>query len=339
MKYRGQTEYDHKGPAPKQGVILCNLGTPDAPQTAELRRYLKEFLSDPRVVEIPRLLWWIILNLIILRIRPRRSAALYRSVWTDQGSPLLIHSRAQVDGVQQILAEKYADKVPVVLGMRYGNPSIEAAIHKLTDMNVRHITVLPLYPQYSGATTGSTFDAVAKAFGKLRWVPELHFVSGYHQSPSYIDALCSSIRHHIEKQGRPDKLIFSYHGTPQRHLNNGDPYHCFCQQTTRLVRERMGLHEDQVLTSFQSRFGREPWLQPYTDKTLQTLPADGVKHIAVICPGFASDCLETIEEINIEGRKIFTDAGGEQFHYIPCLNDNSAHIEALAEIVGKQLKG
>jgi len=337
MKYLGQTEYDHKGPAPKRGVILCNLGTPDAPQTPELRRYLKEFLSDPRVVEIPRLLWWLILNLIILRIRPRRSAALYRSIWTDQGSPLLVYSQAQVDGVQQTLADKYGDQVPVVLGMRYGNPSIESAIQKLTDLNVRHITVLPLYPQYSGATTGSTFDALAKTFSKLRWVPELHFINGYHQSEAYIDALCASISRHIEQQGRPDKFIFSYHGTPQRYLNNGDPYHCFCHQTTRLVRERMGLDEDQALTTFQSRFGREPWLQPYTDKTLQALPADGVKHIAVICPGFASDCLETIEEINREGRKIFTDAGGEQFHYIPCLNDNPAHIEALANIIDRQL--
>jgi ferrochelatase len=338
MQYQGQTDYDHQGPSPRRGVILCNLGTPDAPQTPELRRYLKEFLSDPRVVEVPRLLWWMILNLIILRIRPRRSARLYRSVWTEGGSPLLVYSQAQVDGVQKIIAKKYGNEVPVVLGMRYGNPSIESAIQKLTEMNVRNITILPLYPQYSGATTGSTFDAVASTLTKLRWVPELHFISGYQQSKGYIDALCSSINKHIKAHGQPDKLMFSYHGTPERYLKKGDPYHCYCHQTTRLVREKMGLDEDAVLTTFQSRFGREPWLQPYTDKTLEAFPDQGVKHIAVICPGFSSDCLETIEEINMEGRESFIEAGGEQFHYIPCLNDDPAHIKALAKIVDDQLK-
>lgn len=338
MQYQGQTEYEHKGPSPRRGVILCNLGTPDAPQTPELRRYLKEFLSDPRVVEVPRLLWWMILNLVILRIRPRRSAKLYRSVWTEGGSPLMVHSQAQVDGVQKIITKKYGDEVPVVLGMRYGNPSIESAIQKLTDMNVRNITVLPLYPQYSGATTGSTFDAIAKKLTKLRWVPELHFIGGYQQSEGYIDALCKSITNHIKAHGQPDKLMFSYHGTPERYLKKGDPYHCFCHQTTRLVRERMGLDEDQVMTTFQSRFGREPWLQPYTDKTLEALPDAGTKHIAVICPGFSSDCLETIEEINMEGRESFMHAGGEHFHYIPCLNSDPAHIKALAKIVDNQLK-
>ncbi len=337
MKYFGQTDYDHKGPSPKQGVILCNLGTPDAPQTSELRLYLREFLSDPRVVEVPRLLWWIILNFIILRIRPRRSAKLYRSVWTEAGSPLLVYSRAQVEAVQQALAEKYGNKVPVVLGMRYGNPSIQSAIKQLTDQNVRDIVVLPLYPQYSGATTGSTFDAVAKTFTKMRWVPQLHFINGYHQSEVYIDALCASIKNHIDNQGQPEKLIFSYHGTPERYLKNGDPYHCFCHQTTRLVREKLGLDENQVMTTFQSRFGREPWLQPYTDKTLEALPSEGVKNIAVICPGFSADCLETIEEINMEARQLFADAGGEQFHYIPCLNDDPMHIKALTTLVDQQL--
>lgn len=338
MQYQGQTDYDHQGPSPRRGVILCNLGTPDAPQTPELRRYLKEFLSDPRVVEVPRLIWWLILNGIILRIRPRRSAKLYRSVWSEEGSPLMVHSRAQVEGVQKIIAKKYGDEVPVVLGMRYGNPSMQSAIDKLTAMNVRNITVLPLYPQYSGATTGSTFDALAKTMTRMRWVPELHFVGGYHQAEGYIDALCKAINRHIKTHGQPDKLLFSYHGTPERYLKKGDPYHCFCHQTTRLVRERLGWQEDQIMTTFQSRFGREPWLQPYTDKTLEALPNEGIKHLAVICPGFASDCLETIEEINMEGRESFIEAGGEQFHYIPCLNDDPAHIKALAKIVDQQLK-
>ena len=225
MRYQGQTDYDHKGSSPRRGVLLCNLGTPDAPQTTELRRYLKEFLSDPRVVEVPRLLWWLILNLVILRIRPRRSAKLYRSVWSEGGSPLLVNSQAQVDGVQKILSEKYGDEVPVVLGMRYGNPSIESAISNLTAMNVRNITVLPLYPQYSGATTGSTFDAVAEVFKRTRWVPQLNFIGGYHQSEAFLDALCASIKRHMDTHGQPDKLVMSYHGTPQSYLKKGDPYH------------------------------------------------------------------------------------------------------------------
>ena len=336
MKYMGQTEYDHDGASPRQGILLCNLGTPDAPRPAELRRYLKEFLSDPRVVEIPRLLWWMILNLIILRIRPRRSAKLYQSVWTEAGSPLMLYSQEQVKAVKQRLAEKYGD-IPVVLGMRYGNPSMASAIKQLTDQNVRDIIVLPLYPQYAGATTGSTFDAIAKTFTQLRWVPELQFINGYHKSEGYIQALCTTIKRHIDEHGQPDKLVFSYHGTPERYLKNGDPYHCFCHQTTRLVREKMGLEENQVMTTFQSRFGREPWLQPYTDETLEQLPEDGVKHVAVICPGFSSDCLETIEEINMEARESFIESGGEHFHYIPCLNDDPAHIDALISILEKRL--
>lgn len=337
MKYQGQTDYDHKGASPRRGVLLCNLGTPDAPRTSELRRYLKQFLSDPRVVEVPRLIWWLILNLIILRIRPRRSAKLYKSVWTEGGSPLLVHSQAQVNGVKTLLDEKYDSDIPVVLGMRYGNPSIESAINDLTEQNVREITILPLYPQYSGATTGSTFDAVADVFKKTRWVPQLNFVGGYHRSEAFLDALCASIKRHIEAHGQPDKLVMSYHGTPQSYLKKGDPYHCLCHQTTRLIVEKMGLDKEKVMTTFQSRFGREPWLQPYTDKTLEAMPEDGIKHVAIMCPGFSSDCLETIEEINMEARESFLHAGGEQFHYIPCLNDDPEHIEALASIVGKYL--
>ena len=336
MKYIGQTDYDHDGASPRQGILLCNLGTPDAPRPTELRRYLKEFLSDPRVVELPRLLWWMILNLIILRIRPRRSAKLYQSVWTDSGSPLMVYSQEQVKAIKHRLAEKYGD-IPVVLGMRYGNPSMAAAVKELTDQNVRDIIVLPLYPQYAGATTGSTFDAIAKTFTQLRWVPELQFINGYHKSEGYLDALCTTIKRHIEAHGQPDKFIFSYHGTPERYLKKGDPYHCFCHQTTRLVREKLGFDEAQVMTTFQSRFGREPWLQPYTDKTLEQLPKDGVKHIAVICPGFSSDCLETIEEIDMEARESFIEHGGEQFHYIPCLNDDPVHIDALVGILEKRL--
>ena len=337
MRYQGQTSYDHDGPAPKKGVILCNLGTPDAPYTRELRRYLKEFLSDPRVVEVPRLLWWLILNLVILRIRPARSAKLYRSVWAEGGSPLLINSRAQVEGVAERLQQHYGEKIPVVLGMRYGNPSIDSALAELSAQNVRNIVVLPLYPQYCAATTGSTFDALAKTMMRSRWVPELHFIGSYQQSDEYIGALCNSIEKHFKQHGQPDKLIFSYHGTPQKYLAKGDPYHCYCHQTTRLVRERMGLAEDRLMTTFQSRFGREPWLQPYTDKTLEVLPAQGVKSAAVLCPGFASDCLETLEEIEGEAREIFTEAGGGDFHYIPALNAQPDHLDALTAIVRRHL--
>ena len=338
MKYVGQTEYDHDGASPRQGILLCNLGTPDAPRPAELRRYLKEFLSDPRVVEIPRLLWWMILNLIILRIRPRRSAKLYKSVWTEAGSPLMCYSQGQVKAVKQRLAEKYGD-IPVVLGMRYGNPSMASAIKELTDQNVRDIIVLPLYPQYAGATTGSTFDAIAKTFTQLRWVPELQFINGYHKSEAYIEALCTTIKRHIDQHGHPDKFVFSYHGTPERYLKNGDPYHCFCHQTTRLVREKMGFDENQVTTTFQSRFGPAKWLGPATDDTLEEEAQAGTKRLAIAAPGFSADCLETLEELAIQGREQFTEAGGEQFAALSCLNTSPAGLTMLEHLLRRELSG
>ncbi len=337
MKYIGQTSYDHEGEAPQSGVLLCNLGTPDAPHTTELRRYLKEFLSDPRVIEVPRLLWLVILYFIILPLRPSRSAKLYRSVWTSEGAPLLVNCKAQVEGVRERLQKKYGRQIPVALGMRYGNPSIPSAISELTALNVRNIIVLPLYPQYCAATTGSTFDAIAKTMIRSRWVPELHFIGGYQQSSEYVMAIGKTIQTHFKENGRQKKLIFSYHGTPQKYLENGDPYHCFCHQTTRLVREFVGLKEEDVLTTFQSRFGREPWLQPYTDKTLEELPSKGISSVAILCPGFSSDCLETLEEIQVEARDIFTKAGGSEFHYIPALNSTPQHLDALTKIVSRHL--
>ena len=338
MKYKGETNYDHKGISPQSGVLLCNLGTPDAPTSSKLRPYLKQFLSDPRVVEIPKIIWWLILNLIILRIRPRRSAKLYETVWTDQGSPLLVYSVSQVKKLQEKLHKKFGFEVPVELGMRYGNPSIQTAIEKLTNKNVRNITVLPLYPQYSGATTGSTFDAVADVFKKTRWVPELHFIGGYHQSENFIKAIVTSIETQLEKSGVPDAIVMSYHGTPERYLKNGDPYHCFCHQTTRLVSESLDFDNEKIMTTFQSRFGREPWLQPYTDETIEKLPEKNIKKIFVLCPGFSSDCLETIEEINEEAREIFMESGGEEFEYIRCLNDSDEHIDIIMDIVVPHLK-
>lgn len=338
MSFKGQTEYDHKGEAPRSGVLLNNLGTPDEPTAPALRRYLREFLSDPRVVEIPRVIWFVILYLFILTFRPASSAKLYQQIWTDAGSPLMDITQRQADALQLKLDEAYGkDMVPVEIGMRYGNPSVASALQRLTDKNVRNIIVLPLYPQYCAATVGSTFDAVAHELMQYRWVPELKFISGYHQHAKYIAAISSSIEKHIAEHGMPDRLIMSYHGTPELYLKKGDPYFCFCSQTTRLVREKLNLDEERVMLTFQSRFGKAPWLKPYTDETLKSLPAQGIKNIAIICPGFSADCLETIEEIESENRGYFTQAGGEQFHYLPCLNDNPEHIDMMLDVVQQHL--
>lgn len=334
MKFKGQTDYDHKGVRPKKGVLLVNLGTPDAPEPAALRRYLKEFLSDHRVVEIPRPIWLAILHLFILPFRSKSSAKLYQSVWTDEGSPLLAITKRQGAALQKAADEKLGEgALPVVIGMRYGNPSIKSALDELAAQNVRDITVLPLYPQYCAATTGSTFDEVANVLRKYRWVPSIKFINSYHQDPAYLDAIGQTITDYIEKSGMPDRLLFSYHGTPQRYLEQGDPYSCFCQQTTRLVVERLGLDKDKIMTTFQSRFGKAKWLQPYTDVTLKGLGKDGVKRVAIICPGFSADCLETIEEIEEENKAYFLEAGGETYDYIPCLNDNEAHINMMLKLV------
>ncbi|WP_331343961.1 ferrochelatase [Cellvibrio sp. UBA7661] len=316
-------------PAPRVGVLLANLGTPDEPTAPALRRYLAEFLSDPRVIEVPRLIWMMVLHGIILRVRPRKSAALYKSVWTSEGSPLLAISKQQQAAIQQQLGDGYSVK----LGMRYGNPSIAGALRELQKEGVRKIIVLPLYPQYAGPTTGSTFDAVATELKSWRWVPELHFINNYCDHPLYVEALANSVREHIEKNGLPQKIIFSYHGMPKRYLTAGDPYFCLCQKTTRLVQEKLGLDKSICLTSFQSRFGREEWLKPYTDETLEQLPKDGIKHIAIISPAFSADCLETLEELAVENRHAFIAAGGEKYDYIAALNDRTDHIAALVEIL------
>jgi ferrochelatase len=334
MKFIGQSQFDHQQPA-RIGVLVTNLGTPDAPERGALKRYLKQFLWDPRVVEVPRPLWWLILNGIILNVRPSRSAAAYRTVWTEAGSPLLLHTKAQAEALQQSLGEDVA----VAFAMRYGNPGIEPAIDQLLATGVRKLVVLPLYPQYSGPTGGSTFDAVTDYLRRRRWVPELRFLNHYCDHPAYIAALAESVREHWEQHGRADKLLLSYHGEPQRYLDQGDPYYCQCQKTSRLLAAALELNEDQYLTTFQSRFGREPWLKPYTDDTLRELPGQGVKSVQVVCPGFAADCLETLEEIGVENRSYFEQAGGERYEYIPCLNTRDSHIEALSTIAREQLQG
>jgi ferrochelatase len=338
MTYLGFPDFDH-GQSPSIGVLITNLGTPDAPEARALRPYLKQFLSDPRVVEVPRLLWWLILNGIILRVRPRRSAEAYQTVWTDEGSPLLIHTRDQAQGLQRVLEQRHGTSIKVGFGMRYGQPSIGGALQELMASGVRQLLVLPLYPQYGGPTTGSTFDAVAADFTARRWVPDFRFVSHYCDHPGYIAAVADSIRAHWADHGSADRLIFSYHGEPRRYLDQGDPYHCQCHKTSRLVAAELGLAEGQYLTTFQSRFGREEWLKPYTDETLKALPGEGVTAVQVVCPGFSADCLETIEEIGVENRDYFLESGGERYEYIPCLNAEDAHVDFLATLVEEQLQG
>lgn len=318
-----------KAAAAKTGVLITNLGTPDAPTAPALRRYLAEFLADPRVVEIPRLIWLCILHGIILRLRPRKSAALYRKIWFEEGSPLLVISRRQRERLQRQLGSAAVVK----LGMRYGSPSIAAALREFQTEGINNIAVLPLYPQYSGPTTGATFDAVAGELKRWRRVPQLHFISSYFDSPAYIEALSNSIATHIMQHGMPDRLLFSYHGMPKLFLTRGDPYHCQSLKTTRLVREKLQLEEDRVITCFQSRFGKAEWLQPYIDATLEELPRQGVKSVAVVCPAFSADCLETLEEIAMQSRETFLAAGGTEYHYIPALNDSDEHIAALAAML------
>lgn len=307
------------------GILLVNLGTPDAPTTKALRSYLAEFLWDKRVTELPRFFWWLVLHGVILRIRPARSARLYEKVWTENGSPLLSISKAQAQALQQKLGEEFK----VVLAMRYGNPSIASGLEELR--NVERIVVLPLYPQYASATTGSSFDAIADVLKTWRRIPDLRFISHYHDHSAYINALITQIKSYWNEHGVPNKLLFSFHGIPKRFAIAGDPYGDQCHKTAKLV--ALGLEIDNWDVVFQSRFGREEWLQPYTDHRLIALAKEGIKRVDIVCPGFSADCLETLDEINRENREIFLEAGGEEFHYIPALNDSDEHIEALVQIL------
>ena len=338
MKYIGTDDFDHEQ-APRVGVLITNLGTPQAPAKRELRAYLRQFLSDPRVVEIPRLLWLFILHVFVLNTRPARSAALYRRVWTERGSPLLLHTRDQAEALQAALAQDYGERVVVRFAMRYGSPAIADVVQEMLAAGVRTLLVLPLYPQYSGPTTGSTFDALAADFTRRRWLPGLRLVTHYHDHPAYIGALADSIRAYREAHGAAQKLVFSYHGEPRRYLEAGDPYYCECLKTTRLVAQALALDEADYVTTFQSRFGRAQWLQPYTDATLRALPAQGVNSVQVVCPGFSADCLETLEEIGVENRDYFLSAGGTNYGYIPCLNAQPGHIAALRAILRQHLTG
>lgn len=338
MAFRGVKDFQHDQPA-RVGVLITNLGTPDAPTPKALRRYLRQFLSDPRVVEFPRLLWWLVLNGIILRIRPKRSARAYAGVWQERGSPLLFHTQDQCDALRRRLQARYGDAVTVEFAMRYGNPAIAPALEKLQQNGARKLVVLPLYPQYSASTTASTFDALSADFRQRRWLPELRFVTHYHDFPPYIEAMAERIERHWAEHGRVQKLIFSFHGIPKRYLLAGDPYHCQCHKSARLLAERLKLEKDEWMVTFQSLFGREEWLKPYLEETLKGLPAQGVKSVQVFCPGFSADCLETIEEVGEENREYFMEAGGERYEYISALNDEPAHIDALTQLINNNLQG
>lgn len=337
-KYIGPADFHHDSQE-TLGVLVTNLGTPDAPTPEALRRYLGEFLWDPRIVEMPRPLWWLILHGVILRIRPRRAARAYATVWGEDGSPLLAISKRQAAALQLSLQERFPGPVKVVLGMRYGNPSLATALDELRHANVRRLLVLPLYPQYSASTGASTFDAVADVLKRWRWLPEPRFVMQYHDHPAYIDAAAASIRAYREQHPGEAKLLFSFHGLPKRFLMSGDPYHCQCHATARLIAERLGLHKDSWQVAFQSRFGREEWLKPYTDHTLKAWGKAGVERVQVVCPGFSADCLETLEEIAEQNREVFLHAGGKQYEYIPALNDSADHIDALTKLIRDHTQG
>ncbi|EGV29065.1 Ferrochelatase [Thiorhodococcus drewsii AZ1] len=338
MTFVDTLDYRHDNPE-CLGILLVNLGTPDTPSVPDVRRYLAEFLSDPRVVEMARLPWMLLLHGVILRTRPARSAKAYQSIWTPEGSPLLEISRRQKTALQDLLSQWFGGPVRVALAMRYGNPSVAAGLAELKAANARRVLVLPLYPQYSATTVGSVFDAVTDELRRWRWLPELRFINQYHDEPAYITAVAASIRAHWAEHGQAERLLFSFHGIPKEYFEKGDPYHCQCQKTARLIAAELDLPSDRWLLSFQSRLGKSEWLQPYTDATLEALGAQGIKSIQVISPGFSVDCLETLEEMSIENRHLFLEAGGESYSYIPCLNDNPDHMQMLADLIHRHCSG
>jgi ferrochelatase len=341
MPFSKEPSFSH-GTVPALGattaVLYCNLGTPDAPTTPAVRRYLAEFLSDQRVVEIPKPIWWLILHGIILRIRPKKSAAKYASIWTAEGSPLKVWTDKQAQLLGQVLKAR-GHHVAVRYAMRYGNPSMASQLEELKELGITRVLIVPAYPQYSATTTASVFDAVYTWAAKVRRLPEFRFLNHYHDDAGYIAALAGKVRAHWDAHGQAEQLVFSFHGVPQRTLELGDPYHCECYKTARLLGEALGLSKDRYKVTFQSRFGKAKWLQPYTEPTLIAMAQSGVKRVDVMCPGFTGDCLETLEEMNDEAREAFMHAGGETFHYISCLNDSLEWADALASICEEHLSG
>ena len=336
-KLHANDDFQHDA-APCTGVLLVNLGTPEAPTTKAVRDFLAEFLWDSRVVDIARPLWWLILHGVILRFRPAKVAKAYQSIWTDDGSPLLSVSRRLTEALRQRYNGLDQSRVEIALAMSYGKPAIEHALSSLQEKGMRRLLVLPLYPQYSSTTTAAVFDEFSRVLRRWRWVPDTRFVQHYHDYPAYIEALASSIRQHWDTKGRAERLMMSFHGIPERMCRAGDPYYCECVKTARLLADKLELNEKQWKLTFQSRFGREQWLQPYTDGTLRDWAKQGVHSVDVVCPGFSADCLETLEEINEQNRELFLSKGGEQFSYIPALNDRAEHIDALVELIDAQLR-
>jgi ferrochelatase len=336
--YNSEPDYQH-GDQLKVGILLANLGTPDAPTAKALRPYLKQFLMDRRIVEIPRFIWWWILHCIILVVRPKKSAEKYAQVWMKEGSPLLVHAERQAQLLRGYLAQKVKSPFVVELGMSYGNPSMQSAIEKLKAQHCNKILLFPLYPQYAASSTAASLDTVWKTLLKMRNVPAIRTIKHYHDHPSYIKALAASINAYWMINGKPEKLVMSFHGVPKVHLTKGDPYHCECHKTARLLSEALGLNKDQYAVAFQSRFGKQEWLKPYLVNTLKDLGKAKTKRLDVICPGFSSDCLETLEEIAMEGKVIFQSNGGGEYHYIPALNENDAWIHAMTDIALENLGG
>ena len=340
MAYRPEPASPSPSSAPvlRTAVVLCNLGTPDAPTTTAVRRYLAEFLSDPRVVEIPAAVWKPILHGIVLRTRPAQSAAKYRTVWTEQGSPLLVWTVRQAELLQQWLQAR-GQSVRVLPAMRYGQPALTGVLDQLKAEGVERILVLPAYPQYSGSTTGSVLDCIYGWSRQIRHIPEMRFVNRYPDDAGYIAALADSVRAHWQLHGQAEKLVLSYHGVPKRTVAQGDPYLIECHQTTEALRLALGLAPEQILMTFQSRFGKAEWLQPYTEPTLIALAQQGLRQVDMMCPGFTADCLETLEEIDAEVREAFLHAGGQDYRYIPCLNDRPLWIDALGDLCQRHLAG
>lgn len=324
---------------PPFGVLMVNLGTPEAPTPKAVRAYLKEFLSDKRVVDVPRWLWWLILNGVILRIRPPRVAKAYASVWTEEGSPLMCVSKAQQKALQAALNAEYGVEIPVALAMTYGKPSMEDAGKALRQAGAERLVILPLYPQNSSSTTAAVHDRYANALAPCPHVPASRWITDYHVHPAYIAALANSVREYWAEHGRGDRLMMSFHGIPERYENRGDPYPSQCRATAKALAAELKLNDEQWLCTFQSRFGREEWVKPYTDHTLEDWGKAGVGRIDIISPAFAADCLETLEELNIENRETFLEAGGQDYHYIPCLNDREDHIQMMVQLVKENACG
>lgn len=338
MAYLTEPAYKHGTPA-KTGVLLVNLGTPEAPTAQAVRPYLKQFLGDARVVEIPKAIWWLILNGIILNVRPKKSAEKYASIWLPEGSPLRVYTEKQLIKLKYLLAERTEAPVVVDYAMSYGNPSIADALHKLKAQNCQRILIVPMFPQYAASSTAPVFDQIFSQLQQMRNLPAIRTIRNFHDDAGYIKALAANINDYWSRHGRPEKLLMSFHGVPQYTLDKGDPYHCECHKTGRLLAETLGLTAAQYTVSFQSRFGRAEWIKPYTTATLKELGSQKTSRVDVVCPGFVADCLETLEEIAMEGREDFVHAGGGEYHYIPCLNDNDEWVRALSDMIMDNLQG